>query len=87
MSASAGSTTVMRMPCALTWLEATAAPVSQATLAMGQSAKVSTTILAVIYCDTRIQVPSPSYVESSIQNNWSEINDILLENVVFKGDR
>lgn len=40
MNASAGSTTVMRTPCALTWLEATVAPVSRATLAMGQSAKV-----------------------------------------------
>lgn len=42
-NASAGSTTVMRMPCASTWSEATVAPVNQATLAMGQSAKVSVT--------------------------------------------
>lgn len=43
MSASADSTTVMRTPCASTWLEATAVRVSRATLAMGQSAKVNTT--------------------------------------------
>lgn len=44
-SASAGSTTVMRTPFALTWSEATAAPVSRATPATGQSAKVSTAVL------------------------------------------
>lgn len=40
-SVSADSTTAMRMPCASTWLEATAALVSQATRAMGRSAKVT----------------------------------------------
>lgn len=49
MSASADSTTAMRMPCASTWLEATAAPVSPATLVMGQSAKVSTAVLLLLF--------------------------------------
>ncbi|TKS73681.1 hypothetical protein D9C73_007761 [Collichthys lucidus] len=42
-SASADSTTATRMPCALTWSEATAAPASRATLATGQSAKLCVT--------------------------------------------
>ena len=46
-NALAGSTTAMRTPCALTWSEATAAPVSRATLATGQSAKVSTAMLVM----------------------------------------
>lgn len=37
------STTAMRTPYASTWLEATAARVSRATLAMGQSAKLCVT--------------------------------------------
>lgn len=41
MSASAGSTTAMRTPCASTWSVATAAPASRVTRAMERSAKVS----------------------------------------------
>lgn len=47
-SALVGSTTVMKTPCALTWSEATAAPVSRATLATGLSAKVSTALLVML---------------------------------------
>lgn len=39
-SASVDSTTAMRMPCASTWLEATAARASRATRETGQFAKV-----------------------------------------------
>ena len=49
MSASADSTTVTRTPCASTWSEATVAPVSPATLGMEQCAKVSITVLVLIF--------------------------------------
>lgn len=61
-SASADSTTATRMPCALTWSEATAAPVSRATLATGQSAKVSTASLVRLFhasCTYKSQYKTP----------------------------
>lgn len=65
MNVSAGSTTVMRMPCASTWLEATAAPVNRATLAMGQSAKVSALMLIMLFvvqCLYKCQNKTPQNV-------------------------
>ena len=58
MSASADYTTVMRTPCASTWSEATAAPVSPVTPGTAQSVKVSINVVALL-------------LMSSIQPTWA----------------